>query len=261
MSSQKDEGNKPTHRCLSIITQFGCHYKCPYCIVMTQDMNFKFTDETIFPRLIEKLKSGVYDSISLSGGGDPLYNFERNVGWYDKLYEIMSSMFPQIKIKLHTSYLSLPPKLVNHPIFSLIYLIAYHVNFNNKLYPSSFFTQNTTTSTSTYDINSCKMELIRSYPHIQNRVVFVVEDYFTPQLIDTIYQYTSTTSNNHNIHQLTFRQLIDKDYNTTSTSMEYLLEGHKKHKWFYVHGTDFNEYLTMTSFETKFRNFKDIEEV
>lgn len=235
-----------SHRCLSIITQFGCHYTCPYCIVSAQGMNFKRTDETIFPRVIEKLNTGVYDFISLSGGGDPLFNFERNINWYNQLFSIISNQFPNIKVKLHTSYLHLHPRLD----LSHIYLIAYHVNFNNKLYPVPAQDYN--------HIESCCMDRIQRHEGITNRVVFVVEDYFTPELIDSIYEYVQKSDN---IDQLTFRQMTDKDYKPTMTCYDYLIDGHEKNKWFYVHGTDFNEYITMNTFETKFQNFCDIEEI
>lgn len=211
-------------------------------------MNFKHTDETIFNKLIEKLKTGKYKSISISGGGDPLFNFGRNINWFSKLFNIMSDQFPDIKIKLHTTYLNLHDKLD----LSKFYLISYHVNFNTKLFPKL------KNYKSKYDIKSCRMDLIKRYPNIINRVVFVVEKYFTPSLIDEIYNYFSF---HPNIDQLTFRQLIDKDYNAANICDEYLTEGHNLKKWYYVKQGDYNEYLTMNEYSTKFKKFTDIEEI
>ena len=53
-------------KCLSIITNFGCHYKCPYCIVKKNGINVPKTTVESLDTLLETYKSGKYNYISLS---------------------------------------------------------------------------------------------------------------------------------------------------------------------------------------------------
>lgn len=65
---------------LSIITNFGCDFRCPYCIWRNNsDNHSKYPvitsnplNDTEFKKLLLENKT---DVISLSGGGDPLYRF------------------------------------------------------------------------------------------------------------------------------------------------------------------------------------------
>lgn len=72
---------------LSIITNFGCHYKCPYCIVKKNNLNIPKTTINGLRELGNIYKKNSCNIISISGGGDPLYNYEKNFNWYRELFK------------------------------------------------------------------------------------------------------------------------------------------------------------------------------
>ena len=88
---------------LSIITNFGCHYSCPYCIV--KENNLKIPKTTIggLDTVQIAFDSHNCNWVSLSGGGDPLFGIdnEYNKLWYKRLF----FQFPNTPIELHTSYI------------------------------------------------------------------------------------------------------------------------------------------------------------
>ena len=59
-------------RILSVITNFGCHGKCPYCIVRENEINVSTTTLNGLNKLDYYLKYYNSKLISVSGGGDPL---------------------------------------------------------------------------------------------------------------------------------------------------------------------------------------------
>lgn len=76
---------------LSVITNFGCHYQCPYCIVKNNNLHIPKTTTTLggLDNLTKKIIENNCNWVSLSGGGDPLYNWTAHKDWYDKLYNIL----------------------------------------------------------------------------------------------------------------------------------------------------------------------------
>lgn len=60
---------------LSIITNFGCHGRCPYCIV--RENGIKVPKSTIggLDKLEDAIKMTGANIVSISGGGDPLYRY------------------------------------------------------------------------------------------------------------------------------------------------------------------------------------------
>lgn len=66
---------------LSIITNFGCHGKCPYCIVRENGIKVPKTTLGGLDNLTKALKETNRDIISISGGGDPLHEYEKHVDW------------------------------------------------------------------------------------------------------------------------------------------------------------------------------------
>ena len=63
---------------LSIITNFGCHYKCPYCIVKENNLQIPKTTIDGLNELDNIFTDTECNIISISGGGDPLYNYENH---------------------------------------------------------------------------------------------------------------------------------------------------------------------------------------
>lgn len=62
---------------LSIITNFGCHGKCPYCITKTNNIAVPKTTIDGLNNLSNYLHENKYNIVSVSGGGDPLFQYEK----------------------------------------------------------------------------------------------------------------------------------------------------------------------------------------
>jgi len=82
----------------SIITNFGCDVGCIYCIWKQHPLNACYT--TIEHTDWNKLRDFIapYHKISVSGGGDPFYNYNTNKYWFD----ILCGMYNG-NIDIHTS--------------------------------------------------------------------------------------------------------------------------------------------------------------
>ena len=58
----------------SVITNFGCHWTCPYCIVRETGLNVPVTDMQATLRTISReSERHPMRFLSFSGGGDPLF--------------------------------------------------------------------------------------------------------------------------------------------------------------------------------------------
>lgn len=71
---------------LSVITNFGCHYKCPYCIVKNNNLHISVSTLEGLDGLRDALKKHNSTIVSISGGGDPLYEYEKHIDWYRKFF-------------------------------------------------------------------------------------------------------------------------------------------------------------------------------
>lgn len=71
---------------MSVITNFGCHYKCPYCIVKENNLHIPKTTLAGLDSLREALKTNRCNIISISGGGDPLHEYDKHIEWYRKFF-------------------------------------------------------------------------------------------------------------------------------------------------------------------------------
>lgn len=201
---------------LSVITNFGCHFSCPYCIVKNNNLDIPKTTLKGLDKLHEKILNNKCNWVSLSGGGDPLHNYVYNQDWYQRFFEIV----PQnIKLELHTSYIG-----VDAP---------YH-RFDRVVYHVHSFEQLKT-------IKRNKNEIIR--------VVFVVTENFTEDLINRIAVYCH---NSEIIDELSFRQMVDDHYKETDYCKEYLKSGHQK-LWWYVEQCDYNIYYCENKTYTEYR--------
>ena len=87
---------------LSIISDLGCHYKCPYCIVKKNNLKIPSTTVEGLNNLKKEFDKNKCNIISISGGGDPLFNWYKHTNWYDKLFSICGDS--NIPIETHTSY-------------------------------------------------------------------------------------------------------------------------------------------------------------
>ena len=138
---------------LSVITNFGCHYACPYCIVKNNNLQIPKSTLEGIDSLADEIKRNNCNWVSLSGGGDPIWDYENHKDWYNKFFDIVNAL--RVKIELHTSI----PNLSN---------VSYN-RFNRVV----------------YHLHSLKQ--LRSIKRIGNeiiRVVFVVTKDFTEDLIN-----------------------------------------------------------------------------
>ena len=170
-------------KCLSIITNFGCHYKCPYCIVKKNGINIPKTTVKSLDTLLETYKSGGYDYISISGGGDPMFEFDKHMDFYDRLFSICREN--NIKIELHTSYIK---EIENKLPLELFNRIVFHCNTIDDVFEA--------------EQTNCG--------DIPKRVVFVIEDRMT---IDYLLTVRNVVNSSKTIDQLSFRQRVDENYN------------------------------------------------
>jgi organic radical activating enzyme len=208
---------------LSIITNFGCHYTCPYCIVKNNGIDIPKTTIDGLDKLVENIRKYDCNWVSISGGGDPLYDLEDHINWYNELFDMLPC---DVKLELHTSYFS--GFVTNWPL-SEFDRVVYHCRK-----PSDLFK-------------------IRRYGEDQKvRAVFVVTKDFTPALIDDI---TTIVRHSPDIDELSFRQMVDGNYNTTHYCEDYLKQGHQK-DWWYIEQNDYNIYYTENEVSFKYEDFK-----
>lgn len=207
-------------RYLSIITNFGCHYTCPYCIVRENNLHIPATTIDGLTALSAKVKELGCNMISLSGGGDPLFGYLNHRDWYNEFFKIIPN--PDNR-ELHTSYFATP----NFP-YNEFYRVVYHLRSIDDIFR------------------------IRRRGHELVRVVFVVTDLFTKGMIDRI---ATLCKANPNIDELSFRQMVDSNYQATHYCEDYLTAGHKKN-WWYITQCDYNLYYCENKVSTRFEDFK-----
>lgn len=192
---------------LSIITNFGCHYECPYCVVKTNGICVPSTTIEGLDTLKDAVEHEKATIISVSGGGDPLYKYHKHRAYYKKLFKICDEM--NLPLEMHTSYFN----IWKFP-YDKCHRVVYHLRDMN-------------------DISK-----IKRHGNEKVRVVFVVTEDFTDDKIATI---VNQVHYNRNIDELTFRQMIDKNYRVTNYCQETLRRGHKV-LWYYVEQDDYNPY-------------------
>lgn len=72
---------------VSIITNFGCHYTCPECIVRNNGLKMSETDNFSTQEPLNKvLCKERPEWVSVSGGGDPLFHWKEHWSFYEGLF-------------------------------------------------------------------------------------------------------------------------------------------------------------------------------
>ena len=211
---------------LSVLTNFGCHFSCPYCVYKNNNINIPKTSSDTFgwEELENELKKYKGNLISISGGGDPLYNYASNRKFYYKLFDLLNKY--NIKLELHTSIIdpSFPYNKCERVVFHCI---------SPTQIPS--------------------VALLRDTSELRNiiRVVFVVQEHFNKYIIDEIVKLTKL----HNIDELSFRQMINTDGKATNTMYDYLKAGHQG-DWYYIEQCDYNRYFVDNHIEEEYLKIK-----
>jgi organic radical activating enzyme len=202
---------------LSIITNFGCHYSCPYCIVKNNHLNIPESTLQGLDNLTKEIKNHNCNWVSISGGGDPLWEYEKHIDWYEKFFNTVPS---DIKIELHTSMIG-----VKDAPYNQFDRVVYHLH------------------------NFEQLKTIRRYNKEIVRVVFVVTEDFTEELINKI---AAHCHNSGVIDELSFRQMVDDNYKETNYCKDYLEAGHKN-LWYYIEQCDYNTYYVENKIYTEYR--------
>lgn len=206
---------------LSIITNFGCHYTCPYCIVKNNHLNIPITTIQGLHNLRKSIVDNNCNWVSISGGGDPLFNIEQHQDWYEAL---ISNIPNGTNLEMHTSIVDYHKReMWNMDCFDRV---VYHLNSFTQLY-----------------------SIERIWAHEIVRVVFVVTKDFTKELIDKIAKFVKESDD---IDELSFRQMVDDNYCTTHYCEEYLKSKHKK-DWYYIEQCDYNLYYAENKLYTEYR--------
>lgn len=202
---------------ISVITNFGCHYTCPYCIVKNNNLHIPKSTVEGLDDLEKEIRRNNCNWVSISGGGDPLWELEKHYDWYKKFFDIT---LKKVKIELHTSMVGV--KDAPYPYFDRV---VYHLHDFEQL----------------KSIRRSMSEIIR--------VVFVVTENFTEDLINRIAVYCH---NSDEIDELSFRQMVDNHYQETDYCKDYLKAGHQK-LWWYIEQNDYNLYYCENKVYTEYR--------
>ena len=212
---------------LSVITNFGCHWTCPYCIVRNNNIDIPHTTINGLDELENEYRKNNCNWISVSGGGDHLFNLEANRDWYERFLNIAINL--NANIEMHTSITFDSKNLTDRIWQPKIWdRIVYHLN----------------TYTQLYSIKRHRNEIVR--------VVFVVDETFTPELIHKIANFVE---NSTEIDELSYRQMVDSNYEATHYCEEFLKAGHQQ-KWWYITQCDYNLYYCENQVSTKYEDFK-----
>lgn len=209
---------------MSIITNFGCHYKCPYCIVKNTGIDVPETTLGGLDELLNKVKEHNCNIVSVSGGGDPLYNFTKHTTWWKLLLALCK--LRKLPVEVHTSYTTgLGASLVARQVYRMVY----HLRTDDD-----------------------KLQQVYKYGKEIVRVVYVVTDDMTK---DDIYRIVDFVKNSPHIDELTFRQRVKPDYTNSYHLHDFLKAGHQK-DWWYVEQNDYNLYYAENEVYERYSDFR-----
>ncbi|WP_297419030.1 hypothetical protein [Clostridium sp.] len=215
---------------LSILTNFSCHFGCRYCVYRENGVHIQTTDGRTFgwKQLEDELKNHKGELISISGGGDPLYDYNKDIHrsklFYNKLFGLLEKY--NCTLELHTSMLieEFPYDKCERVVFHLTMPTQIGL-INNRLF---------------------------KLPNLV-RAVYVVQDYYTESLINQIVKYAQDDKNA--INELSFRQFINNHGEAEYYCHDFLKQGHMK-GWYYIEQCDYNDYFVQDHIEREYLNIK-----
>jgi organic radical activating enzyme len=191
------------HKGISIITNFGCNSNCWYCIWKGHpDRDVKI--DTDWGKLKDFLAAHKHlKKVSISGGGDPLYNFDKNYEWWKRLFKCCSIL--DLKIDIHT---------------------------REKLYDSYFWKKINKVVISSDKLNLDRDYLLYLLIHTKLRISHVVTPYTTEEVVKEYIKF----SNRYNC-QLTFKELAKYKDNGRYKELK-----KKFHDVYFLDDCDYNIY-------------------
>jgi len=224
-----------TNKGFTIITNFGCDNRCPYCIskhhpllqnevTNIKDINWNYLEECI--------KNSKSPKVNLSGGGDPLYKYNEHLDFYNKVYDICKRNNKLMDV--HTRVFIKD----NDTLLSKFNKIAMTIEFNNEL---------------------AFKELKENFNNLSSltnlRVIQVVNKDFT---VEKCKEYINKLKH-IGIKQITFREMFgnknaNKWFNTLKKHIEekdgiYFLKDGEYHDYYFTNNNKLYPYF--------FGNFKD----
>ncbi len=195
---------------LSIISNFGCDTGCKYCIWKGHSLSGVKTtiDNTDWTELYRQvsLHKGL---ISVSGGGDPLFQHEKNNEWWEKLFEMCEAL--DTKIELHTSKF-----IPDWEHIAKLERYVLHVELEDAI-----------------DNFNKYREMAESIPF---RLVIVMNENILLSRMALLSQLCIFFG-----IELSFRQLVING-ETQYIQHEAMIEGHKLGAWHYIQQADYNLY-------------------
>lgn len=211
------------NRYLSIITNFGCHYTCPYCIVKNNNIKVPVSTTEGLNGLKQAIIENNIDIVSVSGGGDPLFEVDKHQDWWEKLLAILSEL--HIPLEIHTSYTN--PWMITCNFARIVY----HLRSKEQLEKIH---------------RSRRGEIVR--------IVFVVTDDMTE---DDIFEIAKFVKYSPWIDELSFRQRVKPNYELSYHLHDFLKAGHQK-DWWYITQCDYNLYYAENRVYTKYSDFMEV---
>lgn len=216
------------NRILSILTNFGCHWGCRYCVYRENGINIPKTNYRTFgwKQLEEQFQIHRGETVSISGGGDPLYNYgdDNTTIFYGILFDLAKEY--DIKLEMHTSMLN-----QDFP-YDKFERVVFHLTMPTQLSL----------------INNSVMKLPEKV-----RAVFVVQDYYTKSLLFKISRFALQDDNV--VSELSFRQMINREGQAEYYLHDFLKEYHGV-LWHYIEQSDYNDYFVEDHIETEYLNIK-----
>lgn len=214
----------------SVITNFGCHYKCPYCITKQTGMHLPETDALAVSRTLRGLLTDeCIKFLSFSGGGDPMHGITTDrtrAAWYAMTQEVCEEY--GVFTEMHTSAETLRQYMHDDGTVRLLRgfdRVVYHCRTVDDLdRVNKAFSHHES-------IYGCGNGI---------RVVFVVTKEAT---INAVEEIAKAFRGCLGVDELTFRQMVDGDFTPDDTLRDYLLDGHREGRWHYTEQGDYNRYI------------------
>lgn len=203
---------------LSIITDFGCGKDCPYCIYRHMMPSKIGAPDDYYERLELAIRNVPGDVFSISGGGDPLFNFGENDKFWSHIYRFCHTYDKRIDI--HTAYLQAMNNY--YPLLAkVLHKIVIHC------FPDTW-------EEDKYNLT----RLLNVQPSVQLRINFVI-DY----QLDTIASDVEAFCHEHKI-PFSYRQMVGSDLQAVTVSSFYTEVASRTQYGRYVEQDDYNIYFT-----------------
>ena len=143
---------------LTVISEFECHYGCPYCYSYNHSNRTSTVDS--LNSLNKYVNAFNIDTLILSGSGDPLYRCNKHIDYFDKFLEI--GKYNNVKLHIETSFVPHMLTTYGHGLLSQFDNIEYHLH------------------------NYSQLKEIKHIKNVNQVVSFLITPNTTPELLESI---------------------------------------------------------------------------